>query len=50
MLPKKGESEKFASLEMFYGVLGTWIPFALIFSFTCLTGLHISRRPAVGSQ
>ena len=27
------------SLEMFTSLLGTWIPFALIFISTCLTGL-----------
>ncbi len=33
------------SLEMFASVLGTWIPFALIFASTYLTGLYVMRRP-----
>lgn len=42
------------SLEMFASPLGTWIPFALIFTSTYVTGLLINRRiegqvvPAVG--
>ena len=31
------------SLEMFASLLGTWIPFALIFASTCLTGLYMVR-------
>jgi hypothetical protein len=33
------------SLEMFTSLLGTWIPFALIFTSTYLTGLYILNRP-----
>ena len=32
------------SLEMFASLLGTWIPFALIFTSTYLTGLLTVRR------
>ena len=32
------------SLEMFQSLLGTWIPFALIFLSTNLTGLIVGRR------
>lgn len=35
------------SLEMFTSPLGTWIPFALIFASTYLSGLFVARR--VGS-
>jgi hypothetical protein len=39
------------SLEMFTSPLGTWIPFALIFASTYLTGLAVARgrrvKPAV---
>ncbi len=31
------------SLDMFASLLGTWIPFALIFSATYLTGLYIQK-------
>jgi hypothetical protein len=31
------------SLEMFANLLGTWIPFALIFASTYLTGLIVQR-------
>jgi hypothetical protein len=31
------------SLEMFASLLGTWIPFALIFASTYLTGLIVQR-------
>ena len=31
------------SLEMFYSLLGTWIPFALIFTSTYVTGLSVER-------
>ncbi len=38
------------SLEMFASLLGTWIPFALIFASTYLTGLvttkRLERKPA----
>lgn len=33
------------SLEMFTSLLGTWIPFALIFTSTYLTGLYIVQSP-----
>ena len=33
------------SLEMFTSLLGTWIPFALIFASTYLTGLFSLRAP-----
>lgn len=33
------------SLEMFTSLLGTWIPFALIFASTYLTGLYLTRKP-----
>ena len=33
------------SLDMFTSLLGTWIPFALIFASTYLTGLFVQRRP-----
>ncbi len=33
------------STEMFRSILGTWIPFALIFASTYLTGLYITRKP-----
>jgi hypothetical protein len=33
------------SLEMFAGLLGTWIPIALIFTSTYLTGLLTVGRP-----
>jgi hypothetical protein len=29
---------------MFASLLGTWVPFALIFTLTYLTGLHAVRR------
>jgi hypothetical protein len=32
------------SLDMFASPIGTWIPFALIFLSTCLTGLFIQNR------
>ena len=35
----------YGSLEMFNGLLGTWIPFALIFASTYLTGLFSLRAP-----
>ncbi len=35
------------SLEMFASLLGTWIPFALIFTSTCVTGLYTVRKPHV---
>ena len=33
------------SLEMFASPLGTWIPFALIFASTYVTGMLITGRP-----
>jgi hypothetical protein len=33
------------SLEMFASLLGTWIPFALIFASTYLTGLYFVENP-----
>ncbi len=33
------------SLEMFTSLLGTWIPFALIFTSTYLTGLLTGKSP-----
>lgn len=35
----------YGSLEMFSSLLGTWIPFALIFASTYLTGLYNARVP-----
>ncbi len=32
------------SLDMFASLLGTWIPFALIFGSTWLTGLVVARK------
>lgn len=32
------------SLEMFGNLIGTWIPFILIFFSTYLSGLHLNRR------
>jgi len=37
------------SLEMFASLLGTWIPFTLIFLSTYVTGLLLGRKPAVGT-
>ncbi len=33
------------SLDMFASPLGTWIPFALIFASTWLTGTYVVSRP-----
>jgi hypothetical protein len=33
------------SLETFASLLGTWIPFALIFTSTYITGLSLGRKP-----
>jgi hypothetical protein len=33
------------SFEMFASLLGTWIPWALIFTSTYLAGLYATRRP-----
>lgn len=33
------------SLEMFASLLGTWIPFALIFTSTYLTGVYLVKNP-----
>jgi len=38
------------SLEMFTSLIGTWIPFALIFTSTYLTGLFIRRRTGKSRQ
>jgi len=38
------------SLKMFTSVLGTWIPFTLIFLATWLTGASITRRAAQRSR
>src|SRR5215469_5924066 len=35
------------SLEMFISPLGTWIPFALIFAATYVTGRHATRKPTL---
>jgi hypothetical protein len=32
------------SLDMFASILGTWLPFALIFLSTLLTGLYETRK------
>ncbi len=32
------------SLDMFASLLGTWIPFALIFGATYITGLYVTQR------
>ena len=32
------------SLEMFASLLGTWIPFALIFTSTYLTGIYVAKK------
>ncbi len=33
------------SLEIFTSLLGTWIPFVLIFPSTYVTGLYTGRKP-----
>ncbi len=33
------------STEMFTSILGTWIPFALIFTSTYVTGVYLGRKP-----
>lgn len=38
------------SLEMFASPLGTWIPFALIFASTYLTGMYVERRSGVAAS
>lgn len=35
------------SLEMFASLLGTWIPFALIFTSTYVTGWYAGRTPTI---
>jgi len=35
----------YGSLEMFTSLLGTWIPFVLIFASTYLTGLSVAKSP-----
>jgi len=37
------------SLEMFTSLLGTWIPFLLIFGSTLLTGLIVKRKSISGN-
>jgi hypothetical protein len=32
------------SFDMFASLLGTWLPFALIFSSTYLTGFYVVRK------
>lgn len=36
------------SLEMFTSLLGTWIPFALIFTSTYLTGIVVRKKKTTG--
>ena len=38
------------SLDMFRSVLGTWLPFLLIFSASLITGLVISHRESAASD
>ena len=38
------------SLEMFTSLLGTWIPFLLIFGSTLLTGLIVKRKSISGNS
>jgi hypothetical protein len=38
------------SMEMFASLLGTWIPFALIFTSTYLTGLVTAKSPRHESE
>ena len=38
------------SLEMFASPLGTWIPFALIFISTYLTGTYVEKRVGVAAS
>jgi hypothetical protein len=38
------------SLEMFTSLLGTWIPFLLIFGSTLLTGLFVKRKSISGNS
>ncbi len=33
------------SVEMFASLLGTWLPFALIFTSTYVTGVYTGRKP-----
>jgi hypothetical protein len=35
------------SLEMFASLLGTWVPFALIFTATFVTGVYAGRKPTL---
>jgi hypothetical protein len=35
------------SLEMFASLLGTWIPFAFIFTSTSVTGWYTGRKPTL---
>jgi hypothetical protein len=36
------------SLVMFTSILGTWIPFALIFASSYLIGMYIVKNPSIG--
>lgn len=38
------------SFVMFTSLLGTWIPFALIFLSTYLTGLFVVKKPAISQD
>ena len=38
------------SLDMFASLLGTWIPFALIFSSTYVTGLLTARKSSLSTE
>jgi uncharacterized membrane protein YGL010W len=38
------------SMEMFASPLGTWIPFALIFASTYLTGSYVEKRSGVAAS
>jgi hypothetical protein len=33
------------SLDMFTSLLGTWVPFALIFTSTYMTGVYLGKKP-----
>jgi hypothetical protein len=35
------------SVEMFASARGTWIPFALIFAATYVTGMYATRKPTL---
>jgi len=38
------------SLDMFASLIGTWIPFGLIFASTYLTGQYVAKRGARGRE